>query len=138
MAQVDSQGAQGAVGVREILGVLPWVLASGTVLVLLLGIAAWAGPAVSDQIKLDWIVRTVALDWRDFGRDRAFQRLQYELDHQGVGLHIVEQGCVLRALPEGHREVRCDWHASLPVPLSAPWVIPRSARAVVDPDGRLW
>jgi len=64
--------------------------------------------------------------------------LQYELDHRAVGLHISEDHCSLSVLPEGHREVRCDWHAALPVPFASPWVLPRSSRVVVDPDGRLW
>lgn len=115
-----------------------WIVGAVLVLGALAAGAGWAGPSVADQVKLDWIVRAVALDWRDFGHERGYERLQYELDRRAVSLHISEEQCALRPLPEGHREVRCDWQAVLPLPFFEPLVFARSARAVVDPDGRLW
>lgn len=99
---------------------------------------AWVGPWVIDDLRLDWVVIAVALDWRDFGHEHARRRLQYELDNQNIGMQVADHDCVLRALPTGVREVRCDWHVDLAV-LGSPGVrLPFSSRAVVDPDGRLW
>lgn len=123
-------------------GVGPWGLvalgAAGAASLVALGLGLWVGPSFRDDIALDWVVRAVALDWRDFGHGQAVARLQYELDHQGIGGQVTDDHCRLTLTPTGDREVACDWVAELRVPLAGPVRLPFSSRAVVDRDGRLW
>lgn len=84
-----------------------WVVALALIAVLL--------PPYLEDRALDRIVEVVALDWRDFGRTRADQRLQAEL----AASSLVEQGrsadCHLEVEGEG-RTVSCRWQARLVVP----------------------
>ena len=67
------------------------------------GIAAsiLVGPYLLDDWRLDHIVRAVALDWRDFGMEKAKERLQFELDRQGIGEQIGDDTCLFVELQIG-------------------------------------
>jgi hypothetical protein len=85
---------------------------------LLLGLGAAAValvyPYVRDDLRIDGIVRMVALDWRDFGRARAEERLRYEFAAQGVGRHARPDDC--RLVDEDDiRRVRCTWAVDIRV-----------------------
>jgi hypothetical protein len=91
-------------------------------------------PYYRDDRALDTVVRVVALDWRDFGEPAARTRLEYELDHRGIGMWVEDRDC---ALSDGDvREVRCDWSIDVPVP-GTRWSVPLafSSRADLLPDG---
>ncbi len=77
--------------------------------------AALIGPFVLDDLALDRTVRAVALDWRDFGEDKAVERLQYELDHQGIGSQVADEDCAL-VDESDERVVACTWTAEIAVP----------------------
>ena len=112
----------------------------GVGLLVLAGLVlgALVAPWVRDDVVLDRVVQAVALDWRDFGREEAMTRLQYELDHQRIGLQVGDDDCALSVTPEGAREVRCDWGVALAVPGTRTHLPLRFAsRAVVTPDGDL-
>lgn len=100
-------------------------------------IAAWVGPFVVDDLLLDRVVLAVALDWRDFGRERAVERLQYELDHQRIGEQVGDSDCTLDER-EAWRVVTCRWVARLVVP-GTQVAVPLSFRseALLTPDGDL-
>jgi hypothetical protein len=118
----------------------PWVRVAGVGLAVG-GIAAIGlpllvlGPYVSDDLRLDRVVRAVALDWRDFGEERARERLEYELDHQGIGAWVEDDDCVLVTAGE-ERSVTCAWGVALPVPWTE-LVLPVTFRSVatIDPSG---
>jgi hypothetical protein len=101
-------------------------------------VAAVVGPVLRDDAVLDWVVIAVALDWRDFGEDAAMERLQYELDHQRIGMHVSDDNCRLEPLDDGGRSVTCDWGVALTLP-GTDVVVPMSFRssATVDAAGRL-
>lgn len=90
--------------------------------------AAIVAPYVLDDLALDRAVRAVALDWRDFGEDRARERLLYELDHQGIGTWVADDDCDLLE-GEDERTVRCRWTADIEVPV-AEVVIPLSFASI--------
>lgn len=95
-------------------------------------------PWVRDDVLLDRAVQAVALDWRDFGEDAALARLQYELDHQGIGMQVADHDCALSEAPDGTREVRCAWAVAVTVPgTEATYPLHFDSRAVVTPDGDL-
>ena len=97
-------------------------------------IGALVGPYVADDVVLDRVVRAVALDWRDFGRERAVDRLQFELDHQGIGGQVSDDDCTLTE--EGEvRQVQCRWRAEVPVP-GADVAIPLTFHSRAEIDGR--
>lgn len=120
----------------------PWVRVAG--IGLLVGAVAAVGlplaivgPYVRDDLRLDRVVRAVALDWRDFGEVRARERLEYELDHQGIGPWVDDADCALSE--EGaRRAVRCAWGVALPIPFTE-LVVPVtfSSDATIDAAGEL-
>jgi hypothetical protein len=73
-------------------------------------------PFVRDDMAIDQIVVAVVLDWRDFGLAAANERLQYELDHRGIGMHVGDEHCLLEQEPDGTRVVRCDWSVDIAIP----------------------
>jgi hypothetical protein len=76
---------------------------------------AWIFPYYRDDRVLDKVVREVAMDWRDFGEERARARLEYELDRARIGLWVGDGDCEL--VREGDlRRVRCAWRVDLAVP----------------------
>ena len=118
-------GARLAVAVVAVVSVL-----IGVTLVVL-----W--PYLRDDYVLDQTVRAVALDWRDFGEDKARERLQYELDARGVGLWVPDQACTL-AEAEGTRRVTCAWEVDVALPhLFTTRHLAFHSEAVVTPDGDL-
>ena len=107
------------------------------VLVALLGVSM-VGPYMQDDRHLDQLVRAVALDWRDFGLERAQSRLQYELDRQRVGLQVADNDCTFEEPADRVREVRCQWHADVPIPLVArTFPMDFVSQARIEPDGDL-
>jgi hypothetical protein len=86
-------------------------------LVVLLAIPAWVlAPFFLDDRRLDGIVRVVALDWRDFGEERARARLEAELDQRGVGSQVRDESCTF-ATEGSERVVHCDWTVFVEVPI---------------------
>lgn len=94
--------------------VVPGMIVGGLVAVIVL---LWiVAPYLRDDWWMDRIVRIVALDWRDFGEERARSRLEYELDHRAIGMHVGDEDCTLRATAVGLRQVHCGWQVRLDVP----------------------
>jgi hypothetical protein len=93
-------------------------IAGGVVLVALIVVAVLFGPIlryVMDDQKLDGIAMTVALEWREFGIEKAKERLQYELDHQSVGAEIGDDTCALTEA-DGQKVVACAWGVDYAIP----------------------
>lgn len=111
---------------------------AGAVVLMALTAAATLYPYVRDDVVLDRVVRSVALDWRDFDTETARTRLQYELDRRQIGLHVGDEDCALTEDADGHRAVRCAWTVELAVPLSEQRLpLAFSSEARLTPDGRL-
>lgn len=109
------------------------VLVAGLLAALLLGplVPYWV-----DDVRLDGIVRAVALDWRDFGEEEARERLQYELDDQGIDPAVRDDSCALELAEDGSRSVICAWT----VQASAIWgpvELSFQSQAHMDADGDL-
>ena len=99
---------------------------------------ALIGPLLRDDRRLDHIVRATALDWRDFGREKAVLRLQYELDHQRIGLQVSDADCGLDEPEPGTRRVRCAWVGEVQVPLiGKSFPLAFESEATIGPDGDL-
>jgi len=99
---------------------------------------ALIGPLLRDDRHLDHIVRATALDWRDFGREKAVERLQYELDHQRIGLQVSDADCALDEPEEGTKRVRCAWVGDVQVPLvGRSFPLSFESEATIGPDGDL-
>lgn len=111
---------------------------------LLLVVAALAVPAsalvpyVVDDQRLDRVVVAVALDWRDFGLDKAQERLRYELDAQGIGGHVSDESCALLPEPDGVRRVRCAWTVAVDLPWAEQtWSLSFESSAAIGAEGDL-
>ncbi len=105
--------------------------------IVLAALGFWVGPYFLDDWRMDQLVAAVALDWRDFGLERARMRLQYELDHRKVGLQVNDETCKM-SREDGQSIVSCAWAVDLDLPFTSR-VIPLrfSSRAAVMPDGDL-
>jgi hypothetical protein len=116
----------------------PWVrrvllgMLAGVVVVAVVPLVV-AYPYLRDDYVLEGVVRAVALDWRDFGRDKAQARLEYELDHRGIGMWVGDDDCVLLE-EDGVRRVTCAWRAEVRVPL-AEAILPLAFRSSAGIDG---
>ena len=64
---------------------------------------------------MDGVVAVVALDWRDFGRLKAEERLLFELEQRGLP-GTMESYCQL-AEEEKERVVHCEWQETVVVPI---------------------
>ncbi len=117
--------------------IVRWVaLSSG---LLAIGVSAAGGtllyPYLRDDLRIDGIVRVVALDWRDFGRARADERLRYEFAAQNIGRHTSPADCTLE--PDGaERVVRCAWEVEIRL-LGEPLPLGFVSEARIGPDGEL-
>ena len=96
-------------------------VAAGFVVLMSSSLLVW--PYVRDDLVLDRVVQAVALDWRDFGRDRAQNRLLYEFDHGEIGMHVRDEDCALSSSESGERRVHCDWSVDVEIPGTG-WVLP--------------
>ncbi len=136
MAENTSSGAgsdgEGPAGRRWGRTVLT-VLALG-VLALALGTAAVLYPYVRDDLVMDRIVRAVALEWRDFGRARAQDKLEYELAAAEVGPAVDPDACRLDDSRE-RRRVRCEWGVRIAFPGTAGLPLSFGSEAEIDPSG---
>ncbi|MCA9711929.1 MAG: hypothetical protein KDK70_39195 [Myxococcales bacterium] len=93
------------------------------------------GAHVLDDRELDGIAVAVALDWRDFGLERARQRLQHELDRRGVE-GIDERVCALTLEADAVRRVACAWEVEVELPLrERPLTLAFASVARVDRHG---
>ncbi len=96
---------------RWLLGSLGLVIGGAIVAVVTFAVALF--PWVRDDVVLDGVVQAVALDWRDFGKEAAITRLQYELDHHAIGMQVGDDDCILEADADGNRHVRCEWAVAI-------------------------
>ena len=112
-------------------------------LVLAGGLSALMWPYFRDDRALDEVVRVVALDWRDFGREKAEARLKFEVDARGVGFWVGDDSCRLDEAPAaaelepGERRVRCGWQTFVLIPGLSGRGIPLqfSSVAILAADG---
>ena len=119
---------------RALKGLLILVLASMVCSVVALG---WLfGPYILDDWRLDWVVRAVALDWRDFGSEKARIRLQYELDHQHIGGQVTDDSCRFEEI-DATRTVRCNWAVDVRLPGTNALSLSLGSGATIAPDGDL-
>lgn len=105
-------------------------------------VAGLVAPFVLDDLRVDRAVRVAALDWRDWGDRAGEERLQYELDHQRVGLHLGDDDCTLERLEgveDAHRlSIACHWSVAVAVPATSYQVpLAFSSNVVVLEDGSL-
>lgn len=112
-------------------------LFSLVVIALVAGTLALLGPYFRDDAALDLIVRAVALDWRDFGFERAIERFELERAAQSIGPQIDDEDCSMKKERDGTRIVSCAWGVVLNVPGGLDVPIRFDSRAVVEPDGSL-
>ncbi|MFT6146373.1 MAG: hypothetical protein ACJAZO_003165 [Myxococcota bacterium] len=101
--------------VRRVLAVFGGVVAVIAMAALGAFVALFA-PVFLDDRALDRIVAVVALDWRDFGREKAHERLLLELDKNGIGPWVGDSDCQLLTESE-LRIVSCSWETVVHIPL---------------------
>ena len=85
---------------------------------------------------MDDVVAVVALDWRDFGRLKAEERLLFELEQRDLP-GTMESYCQLKEESRS-RIVQCAWQELVVLPVVSS-VVPLSfdSIAIVKPEGEL-
>ena len=104
------------------------------VLALGIGTAVVLYPYVRDDLVMDRVVRAVALEWRDFGRARAQDKLEYELAAAEVGPAVDAEACQLDASGDVRR-VRCEWGVRIAFPGTDGLPLSFGSSAQIDPSG---
>ncbi|MEZ4323164.1 MAG: hypothetical protein R3F61_37205 [Myxococcota bacterium] len=123
-------------------GLVGRVLRGAVAVLALLGVGVAAGggalvyPYVRDDMALDRVVRAVALEWRDFGRERALDKLRFEIDQQGVGSAVGPDACTLDD-SSGSKRVECVWAVRIALPAGASVPLTFRSLAEVDASGDL-
>ncbi|MCB9678406.1 MAG: hypothetical protein H6737_25115 [Alphaproteobacteria bacterium] len=112
----------------------------GVVAVLgLLCVGAIAGggalvyPYVRDDLALDRVVRAVALEWRDFGREKATEKLRFELEREEVGAAVGPDACTLDEAG-GVKRVACQWAVRIALPIGGSVPLSFASVAEIDPS----
>ena len=102
-------------------------------LAVAIGVAIPLVPLVRDDRALDWTVRAVALDMRDFGPEKARERLAFEIASQGLDRRVRSEDCVVEP-----KRVACVWGVVVEVPWLARRVPLRfESEAELGEDGGL-
>ena len=118
---------------RRILG---WIALGVGLIAVALGAGALAlfYPLLHDDYQLDQAVLAVALDWRDFGEERARQRLQLEVAERAIQQPRVEDCVFVR---DEELRVRCAWGVAIALPGGGSLPLSFESRAVVTASGDL-
>lgn len=118
---------------RRLLG---WLALGMGLIVVALGAGALAlfYPLLRDDYQLDQAVLAVALDWRDFGEEKARQRLQIELSERAIRQPRIED-CRFEAADD--RAVRCSWGVAIALPGGRSLPLSFESEAVVTAAGDL-
>ncbi len=113
-------------------------LGLGIALLAWAAIPAWQlGRFVIDDQALDHVVVAVALDWRDFGEDKARDRLGWELDHRALSSRLPEGACGMVSEVEAGRSVACSWSVEVELPGLGRWPLAFGSVARIDAQGVL-
>lgn len=120
---------------RVLIGLL--IAVAVLVMAVLGGLVALFAPPFLDDRALDRIVAVVVLDWRDFGEDRARERLWVELDRERINPAVGDESCSFQQ-EDGARRVACHWATEVVVPVTG-HVVPLAFEsvAVLGVDGRV-
>lgn len=103
---------------------------------LSLGAAVPLVPLLRADYALDQAVRAVALDWRDFGRQRAEERLRLEVAAAPLVGRVRPEDCVFDE--SAGRRVACGWGVVLRVPVVERQVhLDFGSEAELGPEGGL-
>ena len=86
--------------------------------------------------RLDSEVLGVAMDWRDFGEDKAKSRLGFELQRQKLASHVHFEDCTFNTDADQKRTVTCAWTTEVVLPLIESKVpLSFSSVAIVSTNG---
>jgi len=97
--------------------------------------APFVSPFVTDW-RLDSEVIGVAMDWRDFGEEKAKQRLAFELERQRLSSHVVYEDCTFSIEPQKGYVLSCLWDVVVVLPIVESKVpLSFTSVAIVSNDG---
>lgn len=118
---------------RRLLGWLGLLLA-----LVVVGAGAAGGalfyPLFRDDYQLDQAVLAVALDWRDFGMDRARERLSLEFADRGIQQARLAD---CRFDDAEVRSVSCEWGVEIALPGETALPLSFQSTASISADGDL-
>ena len=75
----------------------------------------FVSPILTDW-RLDSELLGVVMDWRDFGEEKARQRLGFELERQGLSSHVGYEDCSFSVDEQGRNVVYCSWAVDVTLP----------------------
>ena len=94
---------------------------------------------IRDDWVLDGELMAVALDWRDFGEDKAEQRLEWLLSHRHLQQSVNKEDCEFSRDEQTKKVVSCRWETEVVWPIVG-WTLPMEfqSQAAIDPQGELY
>ena len=94
---------------------------------------------IRDDWVLDGELMAVALDWRDFGDDKAEQRLDWVLSHRHLQQSVNKEDCEFIRDEQTKKVVSCRWQTEVVWPIVS-WTLPLEfqSEAAIDPQGELY
>ena len=94
---------------------------------------------IRDDWVLDGEVLGIAMDWRDFGEQKAQERLDWALSKRNLQHSIRNTDCVFETGASGERTVKCLWTTEVVWPVLE-WKLPMTfgSAAAIDVDGDLY
>lgn len=95
----------------------------------------FVSPFLADW-KLDSELLGVVMDWRDFGEEKARQRLGFELERQKLSSHVAFGDCSFSVDEQRNKVVYCSWTVDVVLPLIESRVpLAFSSTAMVSENG---
>jgi len=112
------------------------------VVIALAGLLVFGLLPVQRPIRDAWALQgdllAVAMDWRDFGENKAVERLGWTLKHRELGESLSMDDCQFQTAPSGDRRVSCVWEVVARWPgLDWHYTLQFEAAAVLDPAGEV-
>ena len=91
-----------------------------------------------DDWVLDGEVQAVAMDWRDFGPEKASERLEWALTHRDLGASVRTEDCKFEHAEDASQVVRCNWKTDVVWPVVG-WMAPLEFQSVaaINHNGEL-
>ena len=116
-------------------------LLGGVLAAMLLATVLFVSPFVQ-PVRHDWNldgeVLGVAMDWRDFDVDKAKERLDFEIQRQGMVPWVSKDDCQFVVENKSDRVVRCRWDVDVLIPVVGARVpMQFESQAVIRSDGEI-
>jgi len=88
---------------------------------------------------MDGEVLGIAMDWRDFGRSKAVERIAWVIENRQLQGSLSSEDCELTEATNKLRQIKCMWSVEVKWPfLDWVWPLEFEANASINGDGEVF